>query len=126
MCGICIKFCPRRAIFLRKNEDVEQILFDYRLCDGCKGEPLCQRKCPEGAVSLSEISLPGRLDNPRLLIEGTIAVCSKCGAQFGATQWVDAVLRKTKMDPEAVREICPSCRRKKLLETSLRRTGKIS
>ncbi len=125
ICEVCAHICSTHALFIRKRGKIEQILFDSRLCDGCGGDLLCQEKCPEKAATVTAVpakTIPGK---PVVLIEGEMAVCRRCGAMFGTVRWLDAVMRKAKIDPKALSDICPTCRRRQLFDACLEKTGEI-
>ncbi len=123
MCEVCVRSCPTHALLVRKQGNTSQILFDSRLCDGCQGKPLCQEKCPEKAATVIKVPSEALNDGPVVLIDGELAVCRRCGTVFGAVRWLDVVTRKTKIDPKALSDICPACRRRQLLDAYFELTG---
>lgn len=45
-CGICVEFCPRKALTLDKDHKV--YVAKPGECSGCK---LCEMRCPDFAIS---------------------------------------------------------------------------
>ena len=49
-CGICVEFCPKKVFGV--GELSEPIISDPDACTGCR---LCELRCPEFAVIITEV-----------------------------------------------------------------------
>lgn len=49
-CGICVEFCPKKVFTV--GELNEPIISDPDACTGCR---LCELRCPEFAVIITEV-----------------------------------------------------------------------
>jgi Fe-S-cluster-containing hydrogenase component 2 len=47
-CGLCVSLCPWSIPIIDSEEDIAKI------CDFCKGDPLCVKFCNPGALSVNE------------------------------------------------------------------------
>ncbi len=123
ICEMCVHRCPNHALFILRADSTEEILFDYRLCNGCRGEMYCQTHCPEKAVTVSRVPRQELPDKPVSLISGKMAACQDCGSQFMPERKLAALLEQRKITPKSVQSYCPSCRRSHLFDSYLRITG---
>ena len=48
-CGVCVKACPRQAIYIHKGC---YAVVKEELCVGCG---ICGKNCPAGCIKLSEV-----------------------------------------------------------------------
>lgn len=96
-CGICVTFCPTRALKSYDLGDKQVIDFSLGHCLACN---LCLDICPEGAIAYSTYINPHDLitDNSKILIEHKKSVCPQCGqphiAVSGSTLCLDCSKKK--------------------------------
>ncbi len=126
MCEVCVRRCPTHALFVRTKGNVETILFDSRLCDGCGGTPFCQEQCPERAATVARAPAPAVSSEPVPLIAGEMLTCRSCGALFVPQRKLESLLKRQKITPKKVQGECPACRREHLLDSYLKITGQTS
>ena len=57
-CGICIAFCPRKALTanIEQSDDLGKPIWDADLCVRCT---LCEQRCPDFAIYLEEVEPNG-------------------------------------------------------------------
>lgn len=115
MCEACVNLCPKDAISLRIENDIEELLFDHRLCNGCGGVPYCGKHCPEDAIAIIRMADSRRWTAPISLMSGIVVRCSDCGVAFAPLKKIEAVLKKADISQSEVQKHCPDCRRKHLL-----------
>jgi ferredoxin len=123
MCEVCVRACPTHALFVRTKGNVETILFDSRLCDGCGGTLFCQEQCPEKAATVTRAPALAVSSEPVALIAGEMITCRSCGALFMPKRELETLLKNKKMRPNGVQGECPACRREHLLDSYLKITG---
>ncbi len=123
ICEMCVHRCPNDALFILRVDSTEEILFDYRLCTGCRGEVYCQTHCPEDSVTVSRVPLQGLSDKPVSLISGQMAACQDCGSYFMPVRKLATLLDQQKITPLSAHQYCPSCRRNHLFDSYLKITS---
>ena len=114
MCEACVNLCPKDAISLRIENDIEELLFDHRLCNGCGGVPYCRRHCPENAIAVIRTADSRSWTAPISLMSGIVVKCSDCGVSFAPLKKIEAVLKKADTSQSDVQKHCPACRRQHL------------
>jgi ferredoxin len=122
---MCVNRCPNDALFIQRVDTTEDILFDHRLCDGCRGETYCQVHCPEEAVTVSRVPLEELPGMPVSLISGEMAACQDCSSLFMPERKLATLLEQHKIAPKSAQHYCPPCRRNHLLDSYLKITGQI-
>ena len=115
MCEACVGSCPQDAIGLRIENDIEELLFDHELCNGCGGAPYCRRHCPEDAIAVVRMSGSRRWTGPISLMSGIVVRCSDCGVSYAPLKKIEAVLKRADISQGDAQKHCPACRRKHLL-----------
>ncbi|NLT66147.1 MAG: hypothetical protein GXX84_06040 [Acidobacteria bacterium] len=126
VCETCATACPPHALYVTRTETIEEILFDASLCDGCGGSPLCSESCPEKALSVIPVPSDSVPQGPVALIVGELADCQACGTVFVAEAKLQSLLEEDRTLPKSVQQLCPACRRERLLDSYVRITGKTS
>jgi ferredoxin len=119
LCEMCVNRCPTQALFVRQQGENLEILFDLRLCDGCRGEMYCEFHCPEKAVKITRISSQELPADPVILIDGEMSTCQECGSRFMPERKLATLLDQEKITPKSVQKYCPACRRQNLIENYL-------
>lgn len=114
MCEACVGFCPQNALSLRIENDIEELLFDPRLCNGCGGAPYCRKHCPEDAIAIIGTSDSSGWTEPISVMSGIVVRCSDCGVSYAPLKKIEAVLKRADISQSDVQEHCPACRRKHL------------
>ncbi|SPA38140.1 putative 4Fe-4S ferredoxin [Cupriavidus taiwanensis] len=112
LCLACVGACPSQA--LRDNPERPVLSFIERNCVQCG---LCQKTCPEDAVSLVPRLLAGdAARRPVALNEAQPFHCVRCAKPFGTAQMVESMLVRLAGHPafagaaaERLR-MCPDCR----------------
>ena len=113
MCLACAGACPESA--LMDGADAPMLRFLERNCVQCG---LCERTCPEDAITLRpRLLLAPSVREARVLNETQPFHCVSCGKPFGTHQMVDAMLGRLAghsmfSDPAALRrlQMCADCR----------------
>jgi ferredoxin len=125
MCEMCVNRCPTHALFIRRQGNVEDILFDAALCDSCSGDMYCQAHCPEKAVTVSLVPAAALPAHPLVLITGEMTACGDCGKLFVPERKLQTLLEQEKISSKSVQSYCPTCRREHLLDSYLILTGQM-
>ena len=125
LCEMCVNRCPSHALFIQRQGTTEEILFNYRLCDGCLGEMFCEGHCPEKSVKVTRIPVQDLSDEPVSLVVGEMSTCQDCGVLFMPERKLATLLEKQKITPKSVQHYCPNCRRNHLVDSCLTITGQI-
>jgi ferredoxin len=125
LCMACVSSCPTHA--LQDGRGLPQLNFREWNCIQCG---LCERTCPEDAITL----LPRFLhdaearERPRTLHEEQPVCCVACGKPFATRSVLDKLARKLEghwmfQSPEARRrlEMCEDCRVRDLFTAEARR-----
>ncbi|MEC3764738.1 4Fe-4S binding protein [Cupriavidus sp. SS-3] len=112
LCLACVGACPSQA--LRDNPERPVLSFIERNCVQCG---LCQKTCPEDAVTLVPRLLAGdAARRPVTLNEAQPFHCVRCAKPFGTAQMVESMLVRLAGHPAfagAAAErlkMCPDCR----------------
>ncbi len=115
LCEVCANKCPTGAITLNFKDKVEELIFDYRLCDNCNGEPICQISCPEEAIFIKSADSQ-ELSAPAVIFQSEIFHCLDCGMPFAPGKKIETIREKENVGERDVQSYCPSCRRKRIME----------
>lgn len=122
LCLSCANLCPTGALAAGRGDPL-QLRFVEDDCVQCR---LCERACPERAISLHPRFVPaaGARGASRLLIEQDDRLrCTACGDPFINRRLLASSLERIGSHPvlaEGGRDrllTCPACRRKALLQT---------
>jgi ferredoxin len=113
LCLSCAGACPESA--LMDGTDAPMLRFLERNCVQCG---LCERTCPEDAITLRpRLLLAPAVREARVLNETQPFHCVSCGKPFGTRRMVDAMLGRLAghsmfADPAALRrlQMCADCR----------------
>lgn len=119
ICEICVHKCPQQALLIRHTGDLEEILFDDRLCDGCAGKMVCRDVCPEHAVTVTRVRVAGPSEAPVVLVQGTLSSCQSCGTRFVPERKIETLVKGARITAKDVQGYCPACRRTRLLDALL-------
>jgi ferredoxin len=125
LCMSCVSSCPTHA--LQDGRDVPRIDFREWNCVQCG---LCERTCPEGAISLGARflhDLPAR-ERPRTLHEEAPVCCVSCGRPFATRSTLDKLGQKLAghwmfqtEEARARLQMCGDCRVRDLHTAEARR-----
>jgi ferredoxin len=124
LCMSCVSSCPTHA--LQDGRGLPQLNFREWSCVQCG---LCERTCPEGAISLSPrfvYDVEAR-EQPRLLHEEQPLCCVSCGKPFATRSMLQVMERKLAghwmFQDEASRrrlQMCEDCRVRDLFAAEAR------
>ena len=90
LCLSCVGACPASA--LQDNPQQPQLRFVEGNCVQCG---LCERTCPEQAITLQpRLLLAPERRQPRVLNEAQPFACVRCGKPFGTLQGIEAMIGK--------------------------------
>ena len=126
LCMSCVSSCPTHA--LQDGRGLPQLNFREWNCVQCG---LCERTCPEDAITLQARFLHDAeaRERPRTLHEEQPVCCVACGKPFATRKMLDKLARKLEghwmfQAPEARRrlEMCEDCRVRDLFTAEARRT----
>lgn len=115
LCEVCANKCPTGAITLNFKDKSEELVFDFRLCDNCGGEPICQISCPEEAIFIKTAD-PQKLSAPTVIYQSEIFHCLDCGIPFAPGKKIETVQHKENVGERDEQNYCPNCRRKRIME----------
>ncbi len=121
LCMSCVGACPEGALL--DSKDSPALRFIERNCVQCG---LCERTCPEQAISLlPRLSLTADAKNPKTINQAEAFACVKCGKPFATKQMVAGMLTRLGehsmfAEPGALDRIkmCADCRVIDLLNNS--------
>lgn len=113
ICEMCAVKCPAKAITIRRNGKIEELVFDYKLCNMCNGNPYCELNCPEKAIKI--IPKKTSLKRPLVLVSAALINCVDCGLLFVPERKIKIIRKKRGIKRKKIQEYCPDCRRKNLL-----------
>jgi ferredoxin len=125
LCMSCVSSCPTHA--LMDGRGLPQLNFREWNCVQCG---LCERTCPEDAITLQPRFLHDTeaRERPRILHEEQPVCCVACGKPFATRKMLDKLSRKLEghwmfQTPEARRrfEMCEDCRVRDLFTAEARR-----
>jgi ferredoxin len=95
LCLSCVGACPASA--LQDNVQLPQLRFVERNCVQCG---LCERTCPEDAITLQpRLLLAPERKQARVLNEAQPYACIRCGKPFGTLKGIEAMLGKLSGHP---------------------------
>jgi hypothetical protein len=90
------------------------LYYNAELCDGCNGEALCERNCPEDAVvSVKTDTQPEA--GFKLLNQSEMAQCRYCKEYFAPIRRLEVIAGKGVKVDKVAKEFCPLCRRTNLV-----------
>lgn len=125
LCMSCVSACPTHA--LQDGRGLPQLNFREWNCVQCG---LCERTCPEDAISLSPrllLDIEAR-ERPRILHEEQPVCCVACGKPFATRAMLDKLSRKLEghwmFRDEAARrrlQMCEDCRVRDMFTAEARR-----
>jgi ferredoxin len=125
LCMSCVSACPTHALL--DGRGLPQLNFREWNCVQCG---LCERTCPENAITLSPRLLndPEARERPRILHEEQPVCCLACGKPFATRSMLDKLSRKLEghwmfQNEEARRrlQMCEDCRVRDLFTTEARK-----
>ena len=125
LCMSCVSSCPTRALL--DGRGLPQLNFREWNCVQCG---LCERTCPEGAITLHARYLheAEARERPRILHEEQPVCCTACGKPFTTRAMLDKLGRKLEghwmfQTDEARRrlQMCEDCRVRDLFSAESRR-----
>ena len=114
LCEVCGQRCPTGAIRGELTDGSLSIVFNHRLCDGCRK---CVESCPEKAMSLAETEALTDSPHERILATGGLLRCAVCGARFAPEAKLEAASHRRGDDAELISDQCPLCRRTQMVVT---------
>ena len=92
MCLACVGSCPEGAL-LSHAESPQLRILESR-CVQCG---ICEKTCPEDAIALvPRLLLTPEAKSPRVLNEGAVAKCTRCGKPLGTQKMIDTMMAKLK------------------------------
>ena len=121
LCMSCVSSCPTHA--LQDGRGLPQLNFREWNCVQCG---LCERTCPENAITLSPRFLHDQeaRERPKILHEEQPVCCISCGKPFATRSMLDKLSRKLEghwmfQNEEARRrlQMCEDCRVRDLFTT---------
>lgn len=122
LCVVCARNCPTGALRRLEEGDTLALYYNASLCDGCKGEALCEKNCPEKAV-LSVKSDVEQESGFKLLNRSEMVQCSYCQEYFAPVRRLDVVSGKGVDAKKVDRLYCPLCRRTNLVVDYIQQAG---
>jgi ferredoxin len=126
LCMSCVSACPTHA--LQDGRGLPQLHFREWNCVQCG---LCERTCPEDAITLSArlVHDAEARERPRILHEEQPVCCVSCGKPFATRALLDKLSRKLEghwmFQDEAARrrlQMCEDCRVRDLFTAEARRS----
>ncbi len=115
LCELCARHCPSGALRIERGNGRLRLLFSSDACDGCPGGDSCVQSCPEDAILLSDAPAGANPTSDLLLIEGELARCSYCNAEFAPMAKLERLAEKAQTKHDLIRDLCPLCRRTQLV-----------
>ena len=116
LCVVCARNCPTAA--LRRDEENGQLslYFNASLCDGCGGDPLCEKNCPEKAIVSVSLDAPAESNDYVLLNRSEMVRCAYCNELFAPARRLEVVGKRAgQKHKEIEQRYCPLCRRTNLV-----------
>ncbi|MEN3297818.1 MAG: hypothetical protein V7642_7071 [Burkholderiales bacterium] len=90
LCMSCVGACPQSA--LMDNQNKPQLRFLEKNCVQCG---LCEKTCPEGAITLTpRLLLTEAARQPQVLNEAQPYHCIRCNKPFGTLQMIENMVSK--------------------------------
>ncbi len=112
LCEVCGRRCPTGAIRGELTDGTLSLVFNHRLCDGCRD---CLESCPEKAMTLAETDSPNDSPGEKILATGEMLQCSVCGSRFAPEATLEAASRRREDDTDLISDQCPLCRRTQMV-----------
>jgi|GEM_PF-3051167 len=112
LCEVCGQRCPTGAIRGVLTDGTLSIVFDHRLCDGCRD---CLESCPEKAMTLAETEASPDAPSEKILATGEMLLCSICGERFAPEAKLEAASHRRGDDTNLISDQCPLCRRTQMV-----------
>jgi ferredoxin len=125
LCMSCVSSCPTHALL--DGRGLPQLNFREWNCVQCG---LCERTCPENAISLNPRLLQDQeaRENPRILHEEQPVCCVSCGKPFATRSMLDKLSRKLEghwmfqqEDARRRLQMCEDCRVRDLFTAEARK-----
>jgi ferredoxin len=92
LCLACVGSCPEGAILDHPQAELPQLRFIESQCVQCG---ICAATCPEHAITLEpRLALSAEAKRPRVLNEGNIFLCIRCGKPLGTDRVIATMLSK--------------------------------
>jgi ferredoxin len=92
LCLACVGSCPEGAILDHPQSELPQLRFIESQCVQCG---ICAATCPERAITLKpRLALSAEARQPRVLNEGTMFLCIRCGKPLGTDRLVGNMISK--------------------------------
>jgi len=111
LCGACPERCPTRAITLREETDLSQLLFDHSRCIACEA---CVQVCPERVLQMEKALDFSRLGKTTVLAEDRMARCRECGKPVAPLNMIrrmqDQMATGKVSAWSSLSDLCPDCR----------------
>ena len=115
LCLACVGSCPEGAILDHPQSELPQLRFIETKCVQCG---ICAATCPEHAIALEpRLALSGEAKQARVLNEGSIFACIRCGKPLGTDRMIGTMLAKLSghpmfAEPGALERLkmCADCR----------------
>lgn len=116
LCVVCARNCPTGALRRDQGKDDLSLYFNASLCDGCGGDVLCEKNCPEKAIVSVKLDAPADSKEFVLLNQSEMIQCEYCEEYFAPARRIDVVSGRAEKQQKAVeRNYCPLCRRSNLV-----------
>lgn len=112
LCEVCGHRCPTGAIRGELTDGTLSIVFNHRLCDGCRD---CVESCPEKTMTLAETEAPTDSPGEKILATGAMLQCSVCGTRFAPEAKLVAAAHRRGDDKDLISDQCPLCRRTQMV-----------
>ncbi|MFQ6016414.1 MAG: molecular chaperone TorD family protein [Anaerolineae bacterium] len=112
LCGTCADVCSPKALHLHLEDNLVSLTFDPLDCNGCQ---VCQRFCPEGAITLerchpSSSPLPNQRQT---LMHSPSVICPACSRPHVAEVWLQRILERVQREDGSFAHrlrLCPECK----------------
>jgi len=92
LCLACVGSCPEGAILDHPQSELPQVRFIESQCVQCG---ICAATCPEHSIALKpRLALFAEAKQPRVLNEGAMFLCIRCGKPLGTERMIGNMLAK--------------------------------
>lgn len=115
LCVVCARNCPTQALRREQEGNSLTLYFNSGLCDGCGGDSLCEKNCPESAIKSVHAAAEQAESGYQMLFKSEMAQCRYCEEYFAPVRRLDVISHKAPEQNEIIRDLCPICRRAKLV-----------
>lgn len=116
LCVVCARNCPTGALRRNESEGELSLYFNASLCDGCGGDALCEKNCPEKAIVSVSLNAPPESNDYVLLNRSEMVKCAHCEELFAPTRRLEIVGKRAgQKDKNIEQRYCPLCRRTNLV-----------